>query len=150
MDRGVCQAIVHGITQSDTTERARMHTKVKDGDDTGCFINECTATGSLCANSGKKNWTCSRVVPPEWWKTGPFIYHLLNLIAETSLEAQWQRVRLPRGRYKRGEFSPWVEKIPWKRAWQPTPVFLPGESPWTEEPGGLLSMGHKESEQLSN
>ena len=31
----------------------------------------------------------------------------------------------------------WVGKIPWKRAWQPTPVFLPGESPWTEEPGGL-------------
>ena len=29
----------------------------------------------------------------------------------------------------------------WKRAWQPTPVFLPGESPWTEEPGGLQSMG---------
>ena len=24
---------------------------------------------------------------------------------------------------------------------QPTPVFLPGESPWTEEPGGLESMG---------
>ena len=23
------------------------------------------------------------------------------------------------------------------RAWQPTPVFLLGESPWTEEPGGL-------------
>ena len=27
------------------------------------------------------------------------------------------------------------------RAWQPTPVLLPGESPWTEEPGGLQSMG---------
>ena len=26
-------------------------------------------------------------------------------------------------------------------AWQPTPVFLPGESPRTEEPGGLQSMG---------
>ena len=25
-------------------------------------------------------------------------------------------------------FDPWVGKIPWKRAWQPTPVFLPGES----------------------
>ena len=25
-------------------------------------------------------------------------------------------------------------KIPWRRAWQPTPVFLPGESPGTEEP----------------
>ena len=30
--------------------------------------------------------------------------------------------------------------VPWTRAWQPTPVFLPGESPWTEEPGGLQSI----------
>ena len=35
----------------------------------------------------------------------------------------------------------WVRKIPWKRARQPTPVFLPGESPWTEEPGWVQSMG---------
>ena len=35
----------------------------------------------------------------------------------------------------------WVGKIPWRRAWQPTPVFLPGESPWTEEPGRLQSIG---------
>ena len=32
-------------------------------------------------------------------------------------------------------------KIPWRRAWQPTAVFLPGESSWTEEPVGLRSMG---------
>ena len=38
-------------------------------------------------------------------------------------------------------FYPWVGKIPWRRTWQPTPVFLPGDSPWTEEPGGLCSMG---------
>ena len=25
-------------------------------------------------------------------------------------------------------FNPWVGKISWRRAWQPTPVFLPGES----------------------
>ena len=37
-------------------------------------------------------------------------------------------------------FDPWVEKTSWMRAWQPTPVFLPGESPWTEEPGGLQSI----------
>ena len=29
---------------------------------------------------------------------------------------------------KKCEFDPWTEKIPWRRAWQPTPVFLPGES----------------------
>ena len=34
----------------------------------------------------------------------------------------------------------WVGKIPWKRAWQPTPVFLPGESPWSEEPGGACAV----------
>ena len=37
--------------------------------------------------------------------------------------------------------DPWVAKIPWRRAWKPTPVFLPGESPRTEEPGGLKSTG---------
>ena len=29
---------------------------------------------------------------------------------------------------KRLGFDPWVGKIPWRRAWQPTPVFSPGES----------------------
>ena len=33
---------------------------------------------------------------------------------------------------------PGLERSP---GWQPTPTFLPGESPWTEEPGGLQSMG---------
>ena len=41
---------------------------------------------------------------------------------------------------------PQVGKIAWRREWQSTPVFLPGKSPWTEEPGGLQSMGHKELE----
>ena len=31
-------------------------------------------------------------------------------------------------KYKRHGFDPWVRKIPWRRAWQPTPVSLPGES----------------------
>ena len=31
-------------------------------------------------------------------------------------------------RCKRCEFNPWIGKIPWRRKWQPTSVFLPGES----------------------
>jgi len=31
-------------------------------------------------------------------------------------------------RDKRRRCNPWVRKIPWREAWQPTPVFLPGES----------------------
>ena len=49
-------------------------------------------------------------------------------------------------------FNPWVGNIPWRKKWQPTPVFLPGESLWTEEPGRLQSMGSQSdtTEQLSN
>ena len=47
---------------------------------------------------------------------------------------------------RRTRFDPWVGKIPWRRKWQPTPVFLPGKVPWTEEPGRLQSMGCKESD----
>ena len=36
-------------------------------------------------------------------------------------------------------FDLWIRMIPWRRPWQPTPVFLPGESSWTEEPGRLQS-----------
>ena len=38
---------------------------------------------------------------------------------------------------RRCGFDPWVGKIPWRRKWQPTLVFLPGKSLWTEEPGRL-------------
>ena len=52
-----------------------------------------------------------------------------------------KRICLQCRRCKRCEFNPWVGKIPWRRAWQLTPVFLPGESSCTEEPGGLQFMG---------
>ena len=34
-----------------------------------------------------------------------------------------------------------IGKISWRRAWQPTPVRLFRESPWTDEPGRLQSIG---------
>ena len=34
---------------------------------------------------------------------------------------------------------PCVGKIPWRRKWQPTPVFLPWEISWVEEPGGITN-----------
>ena len=49
-------------------------------------------------------------------------------------------------------FDPWVRKIPWRRAWQPTPVFLPGESQdrgawWATVPG--VAKSQTRPEQLS-
>ena len=47
------------------------------------------------------------------------------------------RIRLP---MQETWFDPWVRKIR-RRKWQPTPVFFAWRIPWTEEPGGLQSMG---------
>ena len=46
----------------------------------------------------------------------------------------------------RGHFDPWVGKILWIKKWQLTPVFLPGEISWTEEPGGVQFMGLQKSQ----
>ena len=41
-------------------------------------------------------------------------------------------------------FHPWVRKIPWRRKWQPTLVFLPGESHGQRSLGGYSPWGLKE------
>ena len=43
-------------------------------------------------------------------------------------------------RCRRLGFDPWVRKMPWRKEWQTTPVFLSGNC-MTEEPGGLQSIG---------
>ena len=50
-----------------------------------------------------------------------------NLVSQYRIRLQCRRPRI----------YPWVGKIPWRREWQPTPGFLPGDSPWTEKPSGL-------------
>ena len=49
-------------------------------------------------------------------------------------------------RYKTHWFDPYVGRIPWRRAWQPTSVFLPVESQWTEEPDELHSIASQRVE----
>ena len=46
-------------------------------------------------------------------------------------------------RCKRRGFDPWVRKIPWKRAWQPTPVFLSGKFPGQRSLAGYSLWSHK-------
>ena len=43
-------------------------------------------------------------------------------------------------------FDPWVGKIPWRRAWQPTPVFSPGESHGHRRLVGYSPLGCKGSD----
>ena len=63
--------------------------------------------------------------------------------------AQWWRIHLSMQETKRRGFDPWVGKIPWRRKWQPTPVFLPGKS-HRQSLVGYSLWGHKESDTLSD
>ena len=53
------------------------------------------------------------------------------------------RVKHPPKFRGRHQFDPWVGKIPWRRAWQPTPVFLPGESHEERSLAGYSPWGRK-------
>ena len=60
-----------------------------------------------------------------WRRVGyPLQHSWASLVAQmvNNLPAVWET-----------RFIPCVGKIPWRRAWRPTPVFLPGESPWTDD-----------------
>ena len=91
-------------------------------------------------------------------------YHTIALISHTSktmfkiLQARLQlyvNCELPdvqagfrKGRGTRDQhwFHPWIGRIPWRRVWQPTPVFLPGEPHGQRSLMGYSPWGHKESD----
>ena len=62
---------------------------------------------------------------------------------------KWWRIHL---QCQRSVFNPWVGKRSgsWRGTWQPTPVFLSGDSSWTGEPGGLQSTWSQSQTRLSN
>ena len=47
-------------------------------------------------------------------------------------------------------YIPGLGRSPGRGPWQPTPIFLPEESPWTEEHGGLQSKELQSQTQLSD
>ena len=55
----------------------------------------------------------------------PVYFNTESLLLGASPVGQWLAICLQR---RRPRFHPWVGKIPWRTAWQPTPGFLPGES----------------------
>ena len=48
-------------------------------------------------------------------------------------------------------FDPWVRKVPWRRKWQPTPVFLPGKSHGQRSLAGSMESQESDTiEQINN
>ena len=76
------------------------------------------------ANS-KRWWGTGKPVM-EWWRIGHHLVTEQQLLLQVTLvvkNASPMQVRV-----KRLKFFPWIREVPWRSAWQPTVVFLPGES----------------------
>ena len=88
-------------------------------------------------------WTWVWASPRTWWWTGKLgvlqSMGLQTIGHNWAIELDWTKectqvfqvalvVKDPPCQCRRCRFSPWVGKIPWRRAQQSTPVFLPGES----------------------
>ena len=58
----------------------------------------------------------------------------------------WLRVKRICLQFRRWGFDPWIGKIPWRREWLPTPLFLPGESHGQRSLAGCSPWGCKESD----
>ena len=81
------------------------------------------------------------------WTVSQFCFMIFQVgvinTLSASLVAQMVRIHL---QCRRPRFTPWVGKIPWKRKWQPTPVFLPGEVHRQRSLVGYSLWGLKESD----
>ena len=84
----------------------------------------------LKLNEREGEMTCSGKHTQNYIVRFSFLFFLAQLAGSSGLPRCLLVVKnLPAnaGDIRHG-FDPWVRKIPWSRAWKPTPVFLPEES----------------------
>ena len=98
----------------------------------------------------KVSWTLVSELLPEVAHSTHYICSQL-----TCKQSNWSRVtsrraslvappvKNPPAMQERPWFNPWVRKIPWRRKWQPTPVFLPGKSHGQRSMVGYSPWSHK-------
>ena len=66
---------------------------------------------------------------------------LIELLSGVTGLPRWLRSKKSTWKCRRRRFNPWVRKIPWRRKWQPTPVFLPRRSHWQRSLAGYSPWG---------
>ena len=76
-----------------------------------------------------------------WWVTS-----VPNPLKWTEGLSRWLRCKEFAYQFRRHRCSPWVRKIPWRRKWQPAPVFLPGKCQGQRRLAGCSPWGLEESE----
>ena len=101
--------------------------------------------------AGKIPWRRERLPTPVFWPGkfhglySPWGHKEPDTTEQLSLFQVAQTIKnLPA--MQETQFDPWVWKIPWRRSWQPTPAFVPGESPGERNLAGYSPWGCKKSD----
>jgi len=135
-----------------------------------CHLMDCSTTRLPYPSLSPSSRVCSNSCPVSQWyhptissSVVLFSSRLQSFLASGSFPMSWlfgqsiwvsASLGLPwwlRGlsvclQCGRPGFDPWVRKIPWRRKWQPTPVFLPGKSHGRRSLVGYSLRGRKESD----
>ena len=85
-----------------------------------------------------------------WQTTRPWLWQWASPVHRLP---RWPSGKESTCQFRRCEFDPWVRKIPWRRKWQPTRVFLPGDFLGQRSLTGYSPWHHKKSdtaEQLNS
>ena len=87
-------------------------------------INDLLIVPELVSDT-VRSWICNF-----WFKFLPscLSHKLMQCKVESRGFPCGSVIKKSAGQCRRPEFYPWVGKKPWRRKWQPTPVFLPGKS----------------------
>ena len=91
-------------------------------------------------------WATVHGVTKSWTRLSDFTFFLYTYMGFPG-GASAKEPTCQRRRHNRHGFDPWVGKIPWRREWQPTPVFLPGESHGQRRLAGYSPWDRKESDR---
>ena len=108
-----------------------------------------TVAASLETNPRWADAGVMYLTPTLYWKNVQCVRfeNCMDVSKNTSLVAHGRESSCNAGDYKRPLFDSWVGTITWRRKWQPTPVFLPGESHGQRSLVGCSSWGRKRVQQ---
>ena len=99
----------------------------------------------LDVGRNRKTWSTLKRKKNDQWNESVEMTQMFKSVEIGKQVAQW-RTCLPMQETKEMRVWSLGGKIPWRRTWQPTPVFLPGESHGQRSLTGCSPWGRKESD----